>query len=107
MRRIVIAALAAAVIVPSASAAAPRIVIANTKPLIVAGSHFKARERVTVTFGESTRHVRANALGSFETSFGVVVVDRCSGWTIAAAGALGDRAVLVQARAKCAPAQGE
>jgi hypothetical protein len=51
--------------------------------------------------------VRANALGSFEASFGVVVVDRCSGWTIAAAGALGDRAVLVQARAKCAPAQGE
>jgi len=107
MRRIVIAALAAAVVVPSASAAYPRIVIAQTRPLVVAGSHFKARERVTVTFGQSSRHVRATALGTFQTSFADVLVDRCSGFSIAAVGALGDRAALVQSRAKCEPAQGE
>jgi hypothetical protein len=104
MRRIAIAALASAVLVPSASAAAPRIVIAKSTPLVVSGSHFKARERVTVTFGQSTRHVRTTPLGSFQASFPGVVFDRCSGSRIAAVGALGDRAVIVQAHVMCAPA---
>jgi hypothetical protein len=104
MRRIVIVVAAAAAVVPSASAGVPRIAIAKSNPLVVAGSHFKSRERVTVTFGESTRHVRATALGSFQASFDGVVVDRCTGWRIVAAGALGDRAVLVQSHAMCAPA---
>ena len=105
MKRAVIAAVAAAVVVvPSASAAAPRLVIAKSSPLVVAGSHFKAGERVTVSFGQSTRQVRATRLGSFQASFAGVAFDRCSGWRIVAVGALGDRAVLVQSRVMCAPA---
>jgi hypothetical protein len=100
------AALAAAVVVPSASAsaAAPRIVIARSAPLVVAGSHFKAGERVTVSVGPSVRQVRTTRRGSFQASFAGVAFDRCSGGRIAAVGSLGDRAVLVQSRVMCAPA---
>ena len=104
MRRMVITALAAAIVVPSASAAVPRIAIARSDPLVVAGSHFKAGERVTVSFGENTRRVRATRLGSFQASFAGVAFDRCSGSRFSAVGALGDRAVLVQSRVLCAPA---
>jgi hypothetical protein len=104
MKRAVIAACAAAVVVPSASATAPRLVIAKSSPLVVSGSHFKAGERVTVSFGRSTRRVRATRLGSFQASFAGVAFDRCSGWRIAAVGARGDRALLVQSRVLCAPA---
>ena len=107
MKRIVITTLAAAVLVPSASASVPRIVIAKSDPLVVAGSHFKAGERVTVSFGQSTRRVRATTLGSFQASFAGVAFDRCSGGSIAAVGALGDRAVLARSRAMCAPASSD
>jgi hypothetical protein len=107
MKRAVVAAFAIAVVVPSASAAAPRLVIANSSPLVVSGSHFKAGERVTVTFGQSTRRVRTTRLGRFRASFAGVAVDRCSGLRIAAVGARGDRALLVQSRVKCAPASSD
>lgn len=104
MKRALIVALAAAVVVPSASAAAPRLVIAKSSPLVVSGSHFKAGERVTVSFGQNTRRVRTTKLGRFQVSFAGLALDRCSGWRITAAGARGDRALLVQSRVKCAPA---
>jgi hypothetical protein len=104
MRRIVITALVAAVIAPSASAAVPRLVITKSNPLVVTGSHFKPRERVTISLGQSTRQVRTTRLGSFQASFADVAFDRCSGWRITAAGALGDHALLVQPRVMCAPA---
>jgi hypothetical protein len=104
MKRTAIAALAVAVVVPSASAAAPRLVIAKRSPLVVSGLHFKAGERVTVRFGQSTLRVRATKLGRFQVSFAGVALDRCSGWRIAAVGARGDRALLVRARVMCAPA---
>ena len=104
MKRAVIAAFAAAVVVPSASAAAPRLVIAKSSPLVVSGLHFKAGERVTVSFGQSTRQVRTTRLGRFQVSFAGAALDRCSGWRITAAGARGDRALLVQSRVMCAPA---
>ena len=107
MRRIIIAVLAAAAVAPSASAAVPRVAIASSTPLVIAGSHFKAGERVTVTFGPSTHQVRATRIGSFRASFPGVVFDRCSGLSISAVGALGDRAVLVQSHVMCAPASSE
>jgi len=107
MRYVLVAALAAVLVVPAASAAAPRIVLVKSSPLVVAGSHFKPRERVTVTLGQTTRQVRATTLGSFQASFGGIVLDRCSAWSVAAVGALGDRAVLLRPRAMCAPASGE
>ena len=48
----------------AASAAVPRLTIATSSPLVVAGTHFKANERVVVTFRETTRQVRATALGT-------------------------------------------
>src|SRR5205823_1857976 len=59
MKRIVLTTILAAALAPSAlsSAAVPRIAIATSSPLVVAGSNFAAREYVTVTFEQTTRHV--------------------------------------------------
>src|SRR5436190_22488723 len=107
MRRIVLTTILAvalgAVMTTAASAAGPRLAIATGSSLVVTGTHFAPRELVTVTFGPEVRHVRTTALGSFRAGFDGVAYDRCSGMRIAAAGVRGDRAVLLRARALCAP----
>jgi hypothetical protein len=105
MKRIVIiVTLAAAVVVPAASASAPRLAITRSTPLTVSGSHFKAHEQVTVTFGPNKRYVRTTALGTFQASFPGVLVDRCSSWSITAVDAVGDHAVLIGSHLGCEPA---
>jgi len=106
MRRIVLTTVLAAALAPAAAAAstAPRLTVATSSPLVVAGTHFTPHELVTVTFGSKVRRVRATALGSFRAGFGAVASDRCSGFQVIATGARGDRAMLLRPRPLCAPA---
>ncbi len=107
MRRIVLVTVLGVALASSAGSAAassPRLSIATSSPLVVAGTRFVPHELVTVTFGSQVRRVRVTALGRFRAGFAGVAYDRCSGFQIVAAGARGDRAVLVRARAMCAPA---
>jgi hypothetical protein len=105
MRRIVLTSVLAASLASAASAAAatPRLTIATSSPLVVAGTRFVPHELVTLTLGSEVRRVRVTALGGFRAGFAGVPYDRCSGIQIVAVGARGDRAVLVRARALCAP----
>jgi hypothetical protein len=107
MRRIVLTTVLAAALAPvlttAASAAVPRLAIATSSPFVVAGVNFAPHELVTVTFGSHVRRVRVTALGTFRAGFADVAYDRCTGFQIVAAGARGDRAVLVRARPMCAP----
>jgi hypothetical protein len=86
----------------------PVVRVAALQPLVVQGTRFQPRERVTVTYAGTVRRTRkvvASAAGAFRATFQTVSVDRCSGFSISAAGGAGDRAV---ARHKplpaCAPA---
>jgi hypothetical protein len=106
MRRIVLTSVLAAALASAASAtvtSAPQLAIATSTPLVVAGTRFVPHELVTVTLGSAVRRVRVTALGSFRAGFAGVPYDRCSGLQIVATGARGDRAILVRARALCAP----
>jgi hypothetical protein len=106
MRRIILTTVLVAALTPAASSAAsaPRLTIATSSPLVVAGTHFMPRETVKVTLGSEVRQVRVSALGNFRAGFAGVTYDRCSGVRIVATGARGDRAVLFGARPMCAPA---
>jgi hypothetical protein len=109
MRRIALTAVLAAALapVPSSAAASPRLTIATSSPLVVAGTRFVPHELVTVTLGSQVRRVRATALGTFRAGFASAAYDPCTGLRIVAAGARGDRALLVRARAMCAPASSQ
>lgn len=75
MRRIAVLILvaAAASFAAVAGAATPVLRVTTVDPLRVAGSHFKARERVTVTavFGANRAHkqVTATRTGTFTVTF--------------------------------------
>jgi hypothetical protein len=87
--------------VPAAGAPAPRrasLQLASLAPLVVGGKHFGAREPVLVNYfgpGQTRRveGVRAKRNGDFSVSFDLRV-DRCSPFTVRAAGLRGSRAVL-------------
>jgi hypothetical protein len=94
----------------SATRARPQLKVLATRPLVVQGTHFRARERVRVTATTTEavmRTVRATAAGSFQAHFTSVSVGRCSGATVKAVGAAGDRASfkVLQDQA-CAPGLG-
>ena len=100
--------LALGAVTAGAARRPPIVRVAAFQPLVVQGARFQARERVTVTYvGQvrRTRKVVTSRLGSFRASFTDVTEDRCSGFSISAVGASGDRAA---ARHKplpaCAPA---
>jgi hypothetical protein len=109
MRRIVLVAVLAAALAPAASSApsAPRLTIATSSPLVVAGARFVPHELVTVTLGSQVRRVRVTALGGFRAGFPGVTYDRCSSFMVVASGARGDHAVLVRPRPLCAPASSQ
>jgi hypothetical protein len=70
---------------------------AQTVPLHIAGSHFRAHERVrvtaTVSAASSTRRVRASGRGSFVAVF-TTGASRCSEVRVIAVGGGGSRATL-------------
>jgi hypothetical protein len=94
--------------IAGASRRPPIVRVAALQPLVVQGARFHARERVTVTYVGAVRRQRrivTSRAGAFTTSFANLPVDRCSGFSLSAVGAAGDRA---EAKHKplpaCAPA---
>jgi hypothetical protein len=75
----------------------PSLRFAQMVPLHIAGSHFRARERVrvtaTVSATSSTRRVRASGKGSFVVVF-ATGASRCSEVRVIAVGSGGSRTTL-------------
>ena len=84
---------------PAAQSARPKLTIASMNPLRVAGSGFKARERVVLSVGRRRKAVTADARGRFTAGFGRAM---CSGGTILAVGSRGSRAAVRLPRTVCA-----
>jgi hypothetical protein len=87
--------------------AAPRLELTSRTPAVVRGSGFKPRTRVRLMLTAGTtliRHPRANAQGSFTTTFSGVVIDRCTSFTASAVVNNHVVAVLRPAKPECAPA---
>ena len=112
MRTIVfiVAAAVAAVALGSAAATrpAPALSIAARQPVQIRGVHFLPRELVRVTAtsdATETQRVRASASGSFLVSFDGMVLDRCSGLRVRAAGSRGSVALLKLPLPACLPAR--
>jgi hypothetical protein len=101
MRVAAVAVLMLVLAVPAPGASSPRraaLKLGSLAPLTVGGKHFGAREPVLVTYlaADETRRVvgvRSKRDGSFEASFDLRL-DRCSAFTIRAAGLRGSRALL-------------
>jgi hypothetical protein len=115
MRKILVLALAtvaaAAAAIASAATAtrvAPSLSVAARQPVAIRGVHFLPRERVVVTAtadDTQTARVRANASGSFLVSFPGMVLDRCTGLRVRAAGSRGSIALLKLPLPACMPAK--
>ena len=101
MRVAVAAVLMLVLAIPAHGASSPRrasLKLDSVAPLVIGGRQFGAREPVVVTYiaaDETTRRVgvRAKRDGSFQASFDLRL-DRCTAFTVRAAGARGSRAVL-------------
>src|SRR3954453_23051415 len=103
MRRIILTGgLLAALAAPAGAVTAPALHVVTKNPLVVRGTNFHARERVTVVSGATTVVVRTTPAGAFRANLGAVLGDRCS-YRIVATGARGAR-VSLAARTGCAPA---
>ena len=106
-RRIAFLGAAGLLIVASPATAvrsAPALTIAHSRPLTLAGAHFAAHERVTVTLHTPSvyaKRVVARTDGSFTVAFGTVGSKQCAGLRADAVGATGDRATLRLPRLVC------
>jgi len=89
----------------AASSAPPTLRIVQTKPLVVAGTHFIPGERVTVTAWTFPRVVRKTVArnGDFRLPLGNARFSRCAGVRIEAVGTEGSKALLRLPRALCVP----
>ena len=82
----------------------PSLQIVTRSPLVVAGTHFRAAELVTVKAAGTSRVVRTSRTGAFRANLGTVTGDRCS-LSVVAVGVRGERVALPLAlHAMCAPA---
>jgi hypothetical protein len=107
-RLVLVAAVAAALAAPAAGALAPSLKLTATKPLTVAGTHFRPHEHVTVTVAATERLVRrvtATRRGTFDVELGDAALGRCGGLSISASGSGGSRAALKLPRPACMPAK--
>jgi len=97
--------VAFALVATSADSArvAPALYVVSRAPLVIAGTHFRALERVTVSLDGVRRVVRTTRSGTFRANLGTPSGDRCSS-TVRAVGRGGERAVLRLPRAMCLPA---
>ncbi len=107
MKIAVVLAVLAAVVSSTAVAATTkaRVAVASTAPVTIAGSGFRARERVTVTLVTAAVHrkiVTAGARGAFRARYAGVTVKDCVSYFVRAKGNLGSLAV-VKVMPECAP----
>ena len=99
MRSLGLTSVALALVVTGTVGAAvtrqPALQVRATAPFTVRGTEFRSAERVAVTLDRTwVRHIRTGPGGTFVTAFAGVVVNRCDGFTVTAAGSKGSRAVL-------------
>jgi hypothetical protein len=87
-------------------AAAPRLGVADERPLTIRGAGFEATERVLVRVAAGrvwTRRVVARAAGTFTARFAETLAD-CQRFTVRAVGDLGSQARLFSGvRISCVP----
>ncbi len=94
----------------AASAIQPALFLKSVNPPVVAGTHFRGGERVTVTFragsATSVKRVRASASGQFVANASdTAVADRCGDLLLVlAVGKSGDRASTKRMLPDCPPA---
>jgi hypothetical protein len=73
----------------TAAPTAASLRLASTRPIVVRGNGFAARERVRVTVATRTvrsKRIRATTRGTFVVTFDGLSYDRCNGLTITATG---------------------
>ncbi|HWQ00686.1 MAG TPA: hypothetical protein VN449_01090 [Gaiellaceae bacterium] len=81
--------------IDAAATRQPVLQVRAMAPFTVRGMEFRSTERVAVTLDRRwVRHVRTGPRGTFVTVFAGVVVNRCDGFNLTAAGSKGSRAVL-------------
>lgn len=89
----------------AATSAPPRLAVTvRTPTLVLRGSGFHARERVTLTAGSTVAHIRATRLGSFTIDTGIAL-SRCTGAIVRAVGTAGSVALLKLPQPACMPAR--
>lgn len=110
---VVIAAIALAVLAPSAAAtrtdSKPRLLVVDRTPLVVRGLRFRAAERVQVRVvvrggARAAKTVVAGRDGVFNARFASLRVGRCAFVTVQATGTRGSRATFTQHPPLCGPA---
>ena len=89
----------------AARTARPTLSLESTRPLVVVGAHFFAHEWVRVTALSETSRVRAKANGSFVVTFPRLMLDRCTGLVVRAAGTHRTLAERKLPRPACMPAR--
>jgi hypothetical protein len=103
VRRLVVIATALIAAGSATAAPPPSLSVVGSAPLVVAGTNFRAGERVTVTAAGTVRRTVARK-GSFRLVLGDVRFGRCAGARIEAVGSLGSRVVSKIPRPACMPA---
>lgn len=86
----------------------PSALIASFTPdVVVKGTHFKKRERLTVTLSSTTiakrwtKKVRATATGRFSADFGALPLSSCNQYTLKVVGSLKSRFTTSHAFVPC------
>jgi len=94
----VAAVVTAALVAPAALATIPRLIVADTTPFTVRGTHFKPHERVRVAVTTSAavgvHTVTAVEAGSFLTRYTQISLGACPAYTVRATGNLGSHATV-------------
>jgi hypothetical protein len=106
MRFLAVGLLAAALgSVAAAGTSPPTIRVTHVRPLIIAGTHFRAGETVTVTAAGSQHTVRRVVAqrGDFNVNLGGLVASRCLGLLILAVGSQGSKAMIRTPLPECLP----
>jgi hypothetical protein len=89
----------------AAASTPPRLAIAARTPTVVLrGTGFHPRERVTVTAGKVVAHARATRLGTFTVDTGVAL-SRCTGFVVRAVGSAGSAVFFKLPLPACMPAR--
>jgi hypothetical protein len=105
----ILAAGAMAAGVSAQTERSPNLRLVSSKPFVVAGTGFRARERVTVSAitvvapGPRIVRVRASASGSFRARFTLFTQPCAQPYAITARGASGTIAVLPLQASPCVP----
>lgn len=97
MRAIILVAVVAVGCGATAATSPPHVSVPHRRPVVVQGSHFRAHERVSITFATDRlyrRTVTASTSGTFTLRFPGIRLRDCDALSVIAAGNRGSRATL-------------